>query len=150
MRSENQTIYIIFIPLLLAFVVMVLLGTLFVRGYDVGNAIPHPTSEVIADEIPHHDPSLEPIVIIDTAELPQELPDVPTPTKLPNVAQHAQLRQQSSPQAPRPLPPIAEAATNAAGSVADTVHNAIEQLPVPVPAESAPQIQTALPPQPNN
>jgi hypothetical protein len=105
--------YLIFIPVLLVSLAIMLLGALFVQGYDVGNAIPRLSDDKSVDN-PGAVPAINAVEIADTANLPSNMPPLPTPAKQ-TVIHAMKHKEQPEPQPPRSLPetvsPVAERVT---------------------------------------
>lgn len=145
--------YLIFAPVLLVALAIIILGALFVQGYNVGNAMPRlPVNDAFADS-PEATPSIAAIEIVDATDLPTNMPDVPTPAR--QITTHSMKHKETpTPQPARPLQPIAEAATSATTPVNDAVHQAINQVnpeqiptgtPTPPPADTTPVPEVPAP-----
>jgi hypothetical protein len=144
---HNLKIYLIFTPLLFASVALLVLGAIFLQGYDVGNAMPLIKDDQSTAIDPGKVPNIGMVEIADTSKLPTKLPAVPTPAKqMTTRTMSMRHKEESTPQPARPLQPVAEAATTATTPVNDAVHQAIQQSQTPPPD---PQLQTPPAPDPN-
>jgi hypothetical protein len=135
-----------YVPLTIACVAMVYLGTMFLQGYNSGNAWAHATEETHAVGVPSEEPLVGTIEIADASNLPSNLPAVPSPAK--QSVTHTMIHKESSrPQPARPQQNPSETATQVQDALNNVAHNVIEKPkdpPVvdipPVPEVPAPTL----------
>jgi hypothetical protein len=130
----------LYVPLAFVCIAIFYLGTVFLQGYDSGNALPHIGGTVRFAGSPSQEPEVEAIEIADTSDLPTTMPAVPTPAK--QVVMHAMQRREQAPaQAARPLPSTASSVAHevanpdpsAGGNVLGSSDNNGDKLTDPTP-----------------
>ena len=82
---------LLFVPLAFVVLAVAVLGIMLVRGYDQGSIVPLVSRPNVIVEPPELAPVIEPVSIADTAQLPETISSIPTPTKV-TVTQKVSLK----------------------------------------------------------